>query len=186
MKSALKSMLLGFVATTAFLGLASQLDAKVAVTQSPSAALVRGSSFAWAPIAGQAYGYADPAIANEITGQRLRSAIETNLAKHGYRQTGLARADFLVSYRVVLQPRREAKLSGSSGFCGPRYCSMPGNYRLDTQNYTQGTLVLDLSEARSGRLVYRATSDKKLSAKDSTQQALDKLLASMTKALPAT
>jgi hypothetical protein len=73
MKSAFKSMLLGFVATTAFLGLASQLDAKVAVTQSPSAALVRGSSFAWAPITGQAYGYADPAIANEITGQRLRS-----------------------------------------------------------------------------------------------------------------
>jgi hypothetical protein len=62
---------------------------------------------------------------------------------------------------------------------------MPGNYRLDTQDYTQGTLVLDLIEARSGRLVYRATSDKKLSAKDSTQQALDKLLASMTKGLPA-
>lgn len=185
MKSAFKSMLLGFAGTTAFLGLASQLEAKVAITQSPSTALARGSTYAWAPIAGQAYGYADPSIANEITAQRLRAAVEGNLAKIGYRQSGFGLADFLVSYRVVLQPKQEAKLTGTSGFCGPRFCSMPGSYRVEKENYTQGTLVLDLIETRTGRLVYRATSDKKLTSKDSTQKALDSLIASMTKALPA-
>ena len=45
--------------------------------------------------------------------------------------------------------------------------------------------MLDLIEAGSGRLVYRATSDKKLSSKDATAKALDSLIASMTKALPA-
>ena len=179
-------MLLGFVATSIFLGLASQLEAKVAVTQAPSAALARGSSFAWAPIAGQAYGYADPMLANEITGQRLRYAIESNLAKRGYRQTGLAAADFMVSYRVVLQPRHEARLSGSGGFCGPLACRAPSSYQVQREDYTQGTLVLDLIEMRSGRLVFRAVSDKKLSSKDATPKALDSLIAGMIKALPTT
>jgi hypothetical protein len=176
-------MLLGFVATSIFLGLASQLEARVAVTQAPSAALARGSSFAWAPVSGQAYGYADPMIANEITGQSLRIAIESNLAKHGYRQTVLGGADFLVAYRVVLQPRQETHLTGTGGFCRPLVCRAP-TYQVQQQNYTQGTLVLDLIEARTGRLVYRATSDKKLSAKDTTPKALDALIAGMIKALP--
>ena len=185
MKSAFKSMLLGFVATSIFLGLASQLEARVAVTQAPSAALAPGSSYAWAPVAGQAYGYADPMLANEITGQRLRVAIESNLAKRGYRQTMLGGADFMVSYRVVLQPRHEARLTGTGGFCGPFGCRAPSGYQVKREDYTQGTLVLDLVETRTGRLVYRATSDKKLSSKDTTPKALDSLIAGMIKALPA-
>ena len=185
MKSAFKSMLLGFAATSIFLGLASQLEAKVAVTQAPSAALVRGSSFAWAPVAGHAYGYADPMLANQITGQRLRVAIESNLAKRGYRQTGLGGADFMVSYRVVLQPRHEARVTGTGGFCGPLACRAPTSYQVQREDYTQGILILDLIETRSGRLVYRATSDKKVTSKDMTQKALDALVAGMIKALPA-
>jgi hypothetical protein len=50
---------------------------------------------------------------------------------------------------------------------------------------TQGTLVLDLVERESGRLVLRATSEKRVTGQDVSQEVLAKLLNQMTKSLPA-
>jgi hypothetical protein len=50
---------------------------------------------------------------------------------------------------------------------------------------TQGTLVLDLVERETGRLVWRATSEKQVSGTDVSQEKLTKLLNQMTRSLPA-
>jgi hypothetical protein len=49
----------------------------------------------------------------------------------------------------------------------------------------QGTLVLDLMERRTGRLVYRATSEKEVGSKDADPGRLNALLKEMTKSLPS-
>jgi hypothetical protein len=146
---------LGFAAAT-------PANAKVNVIQSASPALARGSSFAWAPVSARGFGIADPRIANEVTADQLKGLTEITLTNKGYRQLADAsRADLLVAYTIVIVPKTDAQLTA-----------------------TQGTLVLDLIERESGRLVWRGTSEKRVTGKDVSQEKLTALLRRMTKSLP--
>ena len=165
--------------------LATPATAKTSVIQQASPALARGSTFAWAPVRGLAYGVPNPMVANEIAAANLKIAMEQTLAARGYRQVAsLAQADLLVAYTVVMLPKSETRINGYGGGCGIRFCRVPASYSVDTTHYTDGTLVLDLVEARTGRLVWRATSEKRVAAKDVTPEKLGALLGKMTKSLP--
>ncbi len=157
--------------------------AKVEIVKTASFALSKGSTFAWASTPAVGYGIPDPAVANEITVDRLRVTTETTLAAKGYRQVGTPdEADFLVSYTVVMLPTSDAEISASG--CNSPVCNLPANASLDTSIYTEGMLVLDLTERRTGRLVWRATSKKRVTGKDVSDQRLTALLREMTKSLP--
>lgn len=142
-------------------------QARVSVDHAPSATLASGSTYAWAPVPAVGYGTIDPEIANPITAERLRRLTETTLTSRGYRQVGdLGEADLLVSYTIILVPE-----DGDS-------------YRLEARHQMRGTLVLDLTERETGRLVWRATSDKRVTGKDASEKKLTALLREMTKSLP--
>ena len=158
--------------------------AKVAVIQAPSPALARGSTFAWEPVTPRNVGDST-AIDNDIIEARLRSAIEAALIARGYRRaTAPAEADLIISYRLSLEEQQELTLQ-QRGICGPRFGCAAGGYDLHQASFTQGKLILDLKEGRSGALVWRAISDKRVKAKDASQKKLDKALMTMTKSLPA-
>lgn len=159
-------------------------QAKVNVIQSSSPVLARGATFAWAPVPAVGYGVADPDVANQITAERLRAATESTLAAKGYRQVANpAEADLLVAYTIVMLPEQDARLNSNGAGCPPA-CIAPSSYSLDTRLHTQGTLVLDLVERRTGRLVWRATSKKRVTGKDASEKKLASVLNAMTKALP--
>lgn len=159
--------------------------AKVEVVQSSSPALAQGSTFAWASMRAIGLGVPDPAIANEITADRLRTITESALTSKGYRQiANPLDADLVVAYTIVMQPETEGKLTSDRAGCSFPVCAAPGNYSLDTSHYTQGTLVLDLIERETGRLVWRATSKKRVTGKDASEKKLTALLREMTKSLP--
>lgn len=179
MKLKTKYFLLMFIAAT--LGEGAAL-AKVSVIQSPSAALVPGATFALAP-AGM--GSSDPRLNNDIVEARLRTAIESSLAARGYRMVSdPAQASLIVSYQAELQDKAEVRLQGRGGFCGIRIGCIQPDYDVNNINYTQGTLMIDLREAKTGKLVWRATSDKRVKSKDASQEKLNKALLEMTKSLP--
>lgn len=162
-----------------------QASAKVDVIQSSSPALTHGATFAWAPMRAFGTGVPDPAIANEIAVERLRTTTESVLEARGYRLTdNPAEADLLVAYTVVMQPETDTKLKADGVGCGRPFCPTGGDYRLDASQHTQGTLVLDLVERATGRLVWRATSKKRVTGKDVSEAKLTALLRDMTKALP--
>lgn len=157
--------------------------AKVEILKTPSAALVKGSTFAWAPVPAVGVGLPDPAIANEITANRLQAITEGTLTAKGYRQVGSPeQADFLVSYTIGMLPMSDADISASG--CDSPVCSVPSNASLDTSIHTEGMLILDLTERQTGRLVWRATSKKRVTGKDVSDKRLSVLLREMTKALP--
>ena len=171
------------VAAVLGLTLAVPAPAKVNVIQSPSAALAQGSSFAWAEVPARGFGVPDPQIANEITADRLARTTEITLANKGYRQVAdAAHADFLVAYTIVILPEAGARVPNDGAGCPP-LCAA-SDFNLEMQPFAQGTLVLDLIERASGRLVWRATSEKRVTGKDVTQQRLEALLRKMTKSLP--
>ena len=159
-------------------------NAKVEISQAPSAALAKGSTFAWAPTPAVGVGLPDPAVANGITANRLQSITETTLAAKGYRQVSNPdEADFLVSYTIGMLPMSDADIS--TGGCDAPVCAAASNASLDTSIHTEGMLVLDLTERQTGRLVWRATSKKRVTAKDVSDNRLTALLQEMTKALLA-
>ena len=165
----------------------STAQAKVEITRSTSAALARGSTFAWAPVPAQGFGLPDPAVANEITAERLRVVTETTLAAKGYQQVAdPAAADLLVTYTIMMFPETDLQLNSSGTGCAPPICGgLSGyDYSLDSSHHTRGTLVLDLIERQTGRLVWRAISDKRVKAKDASTEKLTALLNQMTKSLP--
>lgn len=159
--------------------------AKVDIVQKSSPALVSGSTFAWAPVAGFAFGSPAPAVVNEITAERLEAATEAALAAKGYKQVrDPFDADLIVAYRVMTKQSLDANLSAQGVGCGP-LCRQPVDYKFDSSEKTHGTLVLDLVEAHTGQLVYRATAEKELSSKDASSERLGAILKKMTRALPA-
>jgi hypothetical protein len=180
----MKKLLVVAAAVLVCLTGATPAYAKVDIVRTPSAALAKGSTFAWAPVPAVGVGLPDPAIANEITANRLQAITESTLAAKGYRQVGSPeQADFLVSYTVGMLPMSDADISTSG--CNSPVCNVPSNASLDTSIHTEGMLVLDLTERQTGRLVWRATSKKRLTAKDVSDKRLSALLSEMTKSLPS-
>ncbi len=158
--------------------------AEISVVQTPSAALARGSTYAWAPVSGIAYGAPAPAIVNEITAQRMATETDAVLSQKGYRLIqNPFEADLIVVYRLVVGTELDAALDGRAAACEP-VCHGGADYRVTTSKKTQGTLVLDLYDRRTGSLVYRATSEKQISSKDASSERLNAELKRMTKSLP--
>lgn len=174
------AMVAGFQATTA--------EAKTVVIQAPSPALGAGASYAWAPTSSALIDPASSAAANRITAQRLQNAIETNLAAHGYRQApGLPVSDLTVSFHVGLKQRSGTRIGDTGAtFCGLRGClrTWSGNPTVTAYEYTQGSLVIDLVDRRTGRLVWRAASQDRVAQKDLSQVRLNAIVAKMMKSLP--
>jgi hypothetical protein len=179
-----KSQWMSTLAALALITSPVPANAKVEVLSTPSAALTKGSTFAWAPVPAIGVGLPDPAIANEITADRLKSITETTLAAKGYRQVSNPdEADFLVSYTIGMLPMSDADISASG--CDAPVCPAPAHASLDSSIHTEGMLVLDLTERQTGRLIWRATSKKRVTGKDVSDKRLTALLEEMTKALPA-
>jgi hypothetical protein len=172
------------LAALALITTAAPAEAKVEISKTSSAALVKGSTFAWAPVPAVGVGLPDPAIANEITANRLQAITELTLTGRGYRQVADPdQADFLVSYTVGMMPTSDAEIAASG--CDVPNCTLPADVNLATSIHTEGMLVLDLTERQSGRLVWRATSKKRVTGKDVSDKRLSALLREMTKSLPA-
>lgn len=159
--------------------------AEISVSQVPSASLARGSTYVWAPISGIAVGAPAPAIVNEINADRLQAATEAALSAKGLVRVDDPReADLVVLYRMITTTRLDANLAAQGAPCEP-LCGGRTDYRVDGSRKTQGTLVLDLVDRRTGRLLYRATAERDISSKDASPERLNALLKKMTKALPS-
>lgn len=188
-KSSLYAFVLAFAATSLGMYAISPAEARVSTIRTASPALAPGSSYAWSMANGIAVGRVDPAVASGIAVTRLRTAVETAMTKRGYRKThDRAAADLIVSYSVALEQQREARVQPAGAtFCGWRGCVQrwPGYATVDQRSYTRGALVIDLVDRRSGGLVWRAASEKRVSAKDVSQEALTEVVMTMTKSLPA-
>jgi len=154
-----------------------------------------GSTYAWAP--GAQPGSGDPRVDNDIIRERIRTAIDTNLAAKGYSQVDPAKAKLLVSYHVGLQNKTDYSATSMGGprgvACGIRGCiggygwgmyGAPVDVDVRSINYVEGAVILDLTDAASGKLAWRATSQKRIDEKDGTQDGLNAIVADMVKSLP--
>lgn len=163
---------------------------EVSVLQSGTVTVAAGSSYAWAPT--PATTNADPRIANDIIQERLKTAIDTALAAKGFRRVAdPASAQLLVSYHVGLENRQETRVSSFGGptWCGVRGCAWglygPPMVDVDNVQYTEGTMLLDLTDRATGKLAWRAMSQRRVDRGDAAQSELNAIVADMTRSLPS-
>ena len=158
-----------------------------------------GSTYAWAP--GADPGGGDQRVDNDIIRDRIKTAVDTNLAAKGYRQvSNPAQAQVLVAYHIGLQNKTDYSVDtmgapmGGGMACGRRGCvggygwgmyGAPMDVDVRSINYVEGALMLDLVDTSTGKLAWRATSQKRVDAKDADQAGLNAIVADMTKSLPA-
>lgn len=162
----------------------------VSVLSSSSVAPRPGASYAWAPVSNSG----DPRVANDIVDQRIRAAIDSALAAKGYRQVSdPASADLTVTYHVALQDRTEIRadtFGADPVYCGLRGCFGGWGYygapttTIRNIDYTEGTLLLDITDRASGQLAWRATSQRRVDQSDSDQASLNAIVLDMTQSLP--
>lgn len=108
----------------------------------------------------------DPRIDNPLTMKRIEAAVERNLAAKEFEQTDSA-PDFKVGYLVTVEKKlSSSSVGGSFGF--GRYSGASGigvsvgAPQTQIREYKEGTLILDITDATSNKLVWRGSSTSRL------------------------
>jgi len=92
---------------------------------------------------------------DSLSEQRIRAAIEAELPRHGLAKAGDG-ADLSVTFQISIQH----KIDSSPATVGVGYGWGPahiGVSKSPTKSYDEGTLVLDLVDAKTKTLVWRGT-----------------------------
>jgi hypothetical protein len=170
---------------------------KVTVLTGDTVRVQPGSTYAWAP--GARPGQGDPRVDNDIIQGRIKNAVDGALAAKGYRLADPSTATLLVQYHIGLQNKTDTQVDTFGGpgpgpvACGIRGCiggfgwgmyGAPMDVDVRHINYVEGTVMLDLIDRASGKLAWRATSQKRLDQKDADQAGVNAIVTDMVKSLP--
>jgi len=120
-------------------------------------------TYAWKPNDNKEYGIVD----NDLMDQRIRTAIDINLSAMQYRQVFSGKPDFYISYHMsVEQIIRSSNVSGGfsvGGSSSGRYGRIGIGTGGRVQSYDQGTLLIDMTDGSSNKLIWRGTSTQSVS-----------------------
>lgn len=118
---------------------------------------------------------------NPLMDQRIVTAIEGQLAAKGLQKVDHG-GDLLVTYNAGAREQRSAIATGMGGW------RRGGGMTTVNQNVSKvGTLVVDVSDAKTDKLIWRATASDTLSSKpDKNSQKIEKAVTKMFKKYPPT
>ena len=137
-------------------------------------------TFAWDANEDDQWGVVD---SNELVDRRIRSSIENTLTSRQFSQVDSAQADFLVLYNVVVDQRiRSSNVSGGVSM-GRSTRGRHGSIGISTgsqiRTYEQGTLLIDVIDVASDKLVWRGTSSQALPDLSDPQRLTDHINATV-------
>ena len=133
---------------------------KVTYDYDPGADFSTYRTFDW--VAGPQEPTGDPRIDNQLTDIRIRMTVESQLTLKGYRRVASEKPDFYVSYYASLKDL--LNMSSISHYAGFGVGERPGygggwpagsRTVTDVQSYKEGTLILDVVDGGTDRLVWR-------------------------------
>ncbi len=143
-------------------------------TEYNNASYAKWHSFSWkTPKAGRVR---NPVLDSGILTTRVEKAVSAVLKNEGYRKVGSARqADFLVTYHTAMMLRQEPQ--SGIGFAYGTF-GLGFNTLFLTQSGPQqvqeGSLILDVIDAKTHKLVWRGWITKGLEQSNYSQQSVNK------------
>jgi hypothetical protein len=131
----------------------------------------------------------DSILVSPFTLSHIHSALEGELAKRYQSAATGAKPDFIVSYHVVIEekidPRSYDDLYGFGYYGrGYRYPS-PFFHGINTglRVYNQGSLIIDIVDAKTEKPIWRGVSEKRLSRSMAPQQQREVLSRAVTEVI---
>ena len=118
------------------------------------------ATFAWLP-APVASDEAQARGVSEILGERIQRAVDANLATKNMRKVSKAEAQLLVTYHLSVEEKIE--------FNDPYYAYD----RVST--YEEGTMLIDLIDAKTERLIWRGSAQARIKNLDSAEQREERI-----------
>lgn len=107
--------------------------------------------------------------------RRLRSAVESELASKGLRKSDASgEADVLLAYHAGVKDKLDVQQWGHFG------------RRWDVREYQQGTLVIDVVDASSESLVWRASATEEVRTSDVSDAKIAEVVQKMFASFPTT
>lgn len=137
-------------------------------------------TFAWEKNEDNEWGLAN---SNELVDRRIRSAIENTFTGRQFSQVDLGKADFLVLYNVVVEQRISSSNVSGGVSVGRSTRGRHGSIGISTgsqvRTYDQGTLMIDVIDVVSDKLVWRGVSTQALPDLSDPQRLTDHINATV-------
>ena len=131
-------------------------------------------SFTWDSNEDDQWGVAG---SNELVDRRIIAAIENTLAAQQFSQVDRAKADFLVLYNVEVDQRISSSNVSGGVSMGRSSRGRHGSIGISTgsqvRTYEQGTLLIDVVDVASDKLVWRGVSAQALPDLSDPQRLTD-------------
>jgi hypothetical protein len=130
-------------------------------------------TFAWMPQPQKMTG--DARVDNPLIAARVRSAIERTLTSKGYRLTSDTTPDFFVGYYLSLEQKIDVYTIDNYYGSGPYRRWGGPRFETHVNQYDEGTLVIDIVDAKAGRLVWRGSGSRRISASPTPQKTTQRI-----------
>lgn len=162
------------------LGLASCTSVKTSTNYDPNSvqALDSYRTYAWLPMKEGA----DPRVYNPIIQARVQLAVDRELQARGYQKVAEGRTpDFKIGWHGAIDDKVDVDFVNRfygyawdpwyDPFYGPVAYGGAGLSEPVVREYRQGTLILDIVDAGSNKLVWRGTAESELSENMSAEKS---------------
>lgn len=153
-------------------------EARVKVDSDPTADFSRYKTYTWA------YGAAPPGI-NPLNYQRIKTAIDRELASRGYTQS--QSGDFAVGFTIGGREKVEVTNFGTYGGFFPGYGAGFGRgwaSNVDVRNITEGILAIDFYDLQTKRPVWHGQATKVISSEGADPEDIDQAVSSLLARFP--
>jgi hypothetical protein len=127
-------------------------------------------TYAWMPDSQETPG--DPRVDNRDVDERIRAAVDRQLAARGYEHGPAESADFWVTYHAALAGDLETQTVNRSYDAAPgwsygtgrggRYGWSPGASGAYVPQYRKGSLIIDFVAPQTKTLIWRGSAEAKL------------------------
>ena len=174
----------------AVLALAGCATLQVETDYAPEVSLTQLSTYEWVDQEADASG--DPAVDSPLLKRHIRDAVDSELGRMGYRKVTSDTPDFRIAYSVTAEEK--SRIDGSYGYGGyggygsyrrsfgfslyggrylRPYYGYPGAGYAGAgyvSEYLQGTLVLDIIDVRTEKVIFRGWASKSLDSDPSPKK----------------
>jgi hypothetical protein len=132
------------------------------------------------------YSWQEIKPANSLWDARIKSAVDTQLAAKGWTQVESGGDVAIVAIKTTKTQRNlQTFYDGFGGGWRWRGFGSVGEATTTEQDYKEGTLVVDIYDAKTQQLIWRGSAEDTLSDKEAkNEKNLDKGVAKMFKGLP--
>ncbi len=120
---------------------------------------------------------------NDIVAARIRRSVTSTLESKGLTSSPAGSADLLVTYNIALQRRMHVY---SGGWGHPYYgcCGWGGGGYTTTRVVTEGTLIVDILDAKSRSLVWRGIAEGAFTAPNPDEATVVKIVSRLLAEFP--